>query len=878
MRPVRQNSLKSGWWRTLLGRFFYPLSEKNVRILQNRSLRNRITLVALLALFLAGSLAVGSDYLVRFIAGVNQKSATEDIVTKINSFVLHHYTDAANFLSGSNQIFYVLNGVRPSANIGLLEELTLARGILEASIVYLMDRTGTVVGCSPYDNGKTLTGNNYRFRPYFSRAMKGHSSLYAALGVTSGERGLYFGEPVYSSPEKRPQGVLAVKISLDEVDSYLENSAKYEVLLISGDGIVFSATRRNWLFRSSLPLSDARRAELKATRQFSSEPLDPMEFYLNQEIVYHRGNRFLVRKRPVDIPGWKIVTLKPISYPFGIVFVGEFLILILAGAFIMALLHGYKEELLTEELRLGREKGRRAEASRQVALRELETILAASLVGIILVRDGRITNVNDKMCDILGYPEEEVIGSDVRKYFVDKKAFRKFVQSYARQLALRDLEHIEYKLQRKDGMLIPCSLSGKAIDPDDLTQGVVWVVKDIRNRKRAEKELQEAKETAESASLAKSQFLANMSHEIRTPMNGIIGLTEYILGRESDPDRIEKLGLILTSAWRLMRIINDILDFSKNELELLRISPVPFSLRNLLGDVVGNFLVQAESKGIKLKCTVDGSLPDTVVGDDLRLAQVLMNLVGNGIKFTGQGHVTVSVTRQECTEQGMVAVLFQVMDSGIGIDPGKQKRIFEAFSQADSTLSRKYGGTGLGLSISRQLVHGMGGDIYLESEPGRGTCFWFQLIFPESGSRVQVTGLDNSIVSQTPFLPPKGMVLLADDDTINTTLARTLLEEAGMSVFTVDNGKEAVLVCTEKQFDCILMDIQMPEMDGFQAVARIRRQEKRQGGHVPIIAMTACAMEGDRDRCLEAGMDEYIAKPIDRDALLMLIAKYVQVG
>ncbi|MHB8789064.1 MAG: ATP-binding protein [Desulfobulbaceae bacterium] len=866
--PVRQNSI--------LGRFFHPLSASKVRILQNRPLRKRIFLILLLAAVLACLIAVGSDYLVRSIVSAKQKAATSHLALEINAFVLHHFSDAANFIAQSQDVYSVLAGLQPPDNGNLLEELNMARGILGVSLVYVLDRSGTVVGCTPYGDGKTLTGNNYRFRPYYSQALAGRSVQYAGLGVTTDERGLYFSEPVFAGAGKEPLGVLVIKVPLDFIDYYVNSAEEYDVLLLSPDGIVFSATRPQWLYHAALPLPLQQQERLTASRQFSDQPLAPLPFFLDKEQFRHEGVRYRVNSKAIDLPGWRIATLRPLSYPFALVFILDFGVFLSGILVILGLLHAYKGELLSEEIRLGREFNRRAEDSRLATMRELETILAASLVGILLVRNGRVNSVNNKFCAILGYPEAEVRGSEVRRFFLSRRSFRKFVRMYARQLARRDLEHIEYMLRRKDGILIPCSLSGRAIDPDDLAQGVVWVVEDIRERKKTEQDLKQARTAAETASRAKSEFLANVSHEIRTPMNGIIGITEFLLSREQDGDRQSKLALIRASAGRLMKIINDILEFSRHESERQTLDSGPFSLKGMLHEVIGSFSVQAKNKGVKLNLVIDERIPEILLGDDLRLMQVLFNLIGNGLKFTEQGSVTVRTLLQESARPGEINVLFEVLDTGIGIDLLQQEKIFEAFVQADASHSRRYGGTGLGLPISRRIVQLMGGDIKVESEAGGGARFWFVIpflkadLYPADGGAAPVEPVP---VVQEHLL--YGHVLLAEDDFINTTLATALLEQLGLTVTAVGNGCDAVEAWRSGGFSCILMDLQMPEMDGFAAVEHIRQEEERQGGHVAIIALTACAMDGDRERCFAAGMDAYLAKPVDRHELFRLLRKFI---
>jgi len=858
-------------------RFFYPLSER--RLLRHfiKSLKRRIAVTIVITIVAAIGLAVSLDNIVRYFSLNKQDAEITHIVFEINAYVVQHFNEAITYLVSSEQVYYVLNDLQPPDNSNLVEELKMAGGVLGASLVYVLDSSGTVVGSSPYDNGKTLTGNNYRFRPYFTRAMEGKSSQYAALGVTTGERGIYFSQPVIIKGQDKPIGVVVIKVPVAFIESYLvRKNSPNKVLLLSPDGIVFSSTTAKWLFHAALPLSSERREDLVKSKQFNDQPLNPLSFTLETDIVRINGFRHLVSMKPLELEGWKLATLSPFPFPYTMAFILTFVVFLAGGIAIIVFSYVYKDELLTEEIKRGREQSRRIKKSQQMTSRELETILAASLVGIILIKDEVITTVNEKMCSISGYTREEMIGTDVRRYFASKKAFRRFVNMYVRQLALRDLEHIEYLVKRKDGKVIPCSFSGKAIDIDDLSQGVVWVVEDIRERKKAEKDLERAKEEAESASMAKSEFLANMSHEIRTPMNGIVGITEFLLEKEHDPEHLGKLELIHSSTKRLMRIINDILEFSKNEAEHLNIELAPFSLSEILNEVNNSFETQAKDKKLALELEVDPEIPEMLIGDDMRLMQVMYNLIGNGIKFTEQGSVSVRVKKQEITAPGRILILFEVADTGIGIDEEKQEMIFDAFSQADSSHSRRYGGTGLGLPISRRIVQQMGGDIHLVSNKGEGAMFWFVIPFSVPDLSGKATLSDSVKVEPDDYAQCcSGHILLAEDDFINMTLAVSLLEHAGYSVKTVGNGQAAVDAWLQEDVDCILMDIQMPELDGHEATKVIRKKEEERGGHVPIVAMTACAMQDDRERCINAGMDAYLAKPINRVELYMLLRKLI---
>ena len=345
------------------------------------------------------------------------------------------------------------------------------------------------------------------------------------------------------------------------------------------------------------------------------------------------------------------------------------------------------------------------------------------------------------------------------------------------------------------------------------------------------------------------------------------------------PGQREHLELIRRSAVRLLTIINDVLDFSRLEAGRFELERRPFSLRGMLSDVLRPMEPTARRKNLELRTTVAPEVPATVVGDQNKLVQVLTNLVGNSLKFTRKGMVEVRVDRQ--AGEGADAsdrLLFAVIDTGPGIVPAYQQRVFESFTQADSSHSRRFGGTGLGLSISKGLVELMGGTIWFESEPGRGTRFSFTvpLVTLESSGLVDSREEEPALRPDDGSLEGDGWhILVAEDEYINKILIRTLLQQAGYHVTVVQNGREAVDAWRGGVFDCILMDIQMPFMDGYEAVARIRAQEQ-EGEHIPVIAMTAHAMSGDRQKCLQAGMDDYLAKPIDGRAVLALLRRFLR--
>jgi PAS domain S-box-containing protein len=666
----------------------------------------------------------------------------------------------------------------------------------------------------------------------------------------------------------------------------------------------------------------------------------------------------------------------------------------------------------------------------------VDSIIGSMLNALIVVTpEQTIVSANSAACELLKYAEDELVGQPIALIFGwnDAHDHPSWVNTILEQQRISAKEEI---YRAKDGREIPVLLSTSVVPGEGSEiRGFVYVAQDITARKMAEDALltamdelrttnQQLKETveranemtvrAQAATIAKSEFLANMSHEIRTPMNGIIGMTEILMDTQPTGEQQEFLLMVKQSTDSLMNVLNDILDFSKIEAHRLDLEAIDFNLHDCVGDIMQLLASRAADKGLELAYEIPPDVPTIVVGDPGRLRQIMINLVGNAIKFTEHGEVVVSVTCNEGAGNDE-CLHFTISDTGIGISPEKTQRIFESFTQADTSTTRKHGGTGLGLTISSRLVELMGGQIWVESELGRGSKFHFTVklgasqspagqiipvtvdnlfglrvlvvddnatnrriiekmlfswhmipIVAESGSKalrmlsnaklkgetfglvltdlhmpemdgfdfvqklrsdfceespsiimlssagessdsarcrelgiaayllkpVKQSTLQNTITAvmgnnaladiaevlvdrhTEPDLSFRLCILLAEDNAVNQKIATRMLERAGHRVVVADNGKEA-LVALENQgnqpFDLIIMDVQMPEMDGFDATACIRENEEKNGGHIPIIALTAYAMKGDCEKCLDAGMDFYVSKPIKSEELVAAI-------
>ena len=484
--------------------------------------------------------------------------------------------------------------------------------------------------------------------------------------------------------------------------------------------------------------------------------------------------------------------------------------------------------------------------------------------------DGRVSSWNEGAKRLKGWDEQEILGRHF-SLFYPEDAIASGHPEHALEIAMAEGRFAEEGWRvRKDGSKFMADVIITTIhDESGNLQGFSKVTRDITERLRAET-LQQAKDLAEAATATKSQFLANMSHELRTPMTGVMGMLDLALLGNLEEEQREFIEIAQTSARSMVRILNDILDLTKIEAGKFSIISKPFSIRKCVENACNIFFPLARKKGLDLNCAVADNVPETLAGDQARLNQVLTNLAGNAVKFTEKGKVEIRVATGGSVSGAKREVSFTVTDTGIGIPDDKQDLLFRSFSQVDESHSRSYGGTGLGLAISKEIVERMGGTISFTSEEGKGSTFSCTIPFGEvevehdaGFTLVETAPLTEAII--------KPRLLVAEDEPVTRQFLGFFLQRANFETDFAENGQKVVEMWENGEYDLILMDVQMPLMTGFEATAAIREKERTRSGHIPIIAMTAHALKEDEKRCLDAGMDAYISKPIDFMACLQLI-------
>ena len=513
--------------------------------------------------------------------------------------------------------------------------------------------------------------------------------------------------------------------------------------------------------------------------------------------------------------------------------------------------------------------------------------MVASIPDAVISADPqhRIVTWNVAAERIFGLPAAEALGQALDAFLPEAaviidRARQRTVEAAEVGGAMPGASPQQTTAQRADGQALQVEMNISEWVQDGQTYFTL-IVRDVSERLRLVEELKIAKDEAERASQAKSTFLANMSHEIRTPMNAVLGLTHLALRQATDERGRDYLERIQQSAQHLLGIIDDILDFSKIEADKLSLEHIDFSLAAVLENFSNLIVDKATAKGLKLSIEVGPDVPDALVGDPLRLGQILINYGNNAVKFTERGEIQVRVERLEQGAQDVV-LRCAVRDTGIGLSPEHRQRMFQSFHQADPSTSRQYGGTGLGLAIAARLADMMGGQVGVDSRLGEGSTFWFSARFGLAAAAAPTSADGGLPVLAAPggidTIAPgtaearRARVLVVDDNEVNLLIAGEMLSYAGAEVHTAEDGVQALQRLQSETFDLVFMDMQMPVMDGLEATRRIRA--RTEGPRVPIVAMTANALPADRERCLQAGMDDVITKPIDPDRLVAVVRRW----
>ena len=527
-----------------------------------------------------------------------------------------------------------------------------------------------------------------------------------------------------------------------------------------------------------------------------------------------------------------------------------------------------------------------------------DLILQSLSEGVCVIDAARkLTFANHSAAKLLGYKSTDLLGKnyDIIFFQCDKSLFEEELAICPIQFTLTEGAASYTKAEtffRTDGSPFLVEYVCSPIFEDGEIGGAVVTFQDITERREIEAAVSAARDAAFEAARTKAAFLANMSHEIRTPLGGIVGTANLLLDTDLTAEQRKYLQMLQNSVDRLMETVNDILDFSKIEAGKLNLETIDFNLRELLEETVNLFEISANKKDLWLKFTIDKEIPEAIRGDANRLRQVLNNLLSNAIKFTETGEIHLKVSRPEDLES-QNAILFEVSDTGIGLDEAQKERLFQPFTQADISTTRLFGGTGLGLAICKEIVELMDGKIGVESEMGKGARFWFTVRLAPS-SEFQVPSFKHRVLAENKtqidddeeFTKSGGeeklgtwnlesgtlRILIAEDDMVNREVTGKLLEHLGYESEFAKNGAEAVKKCIETDFDLILMDCRMPEMDGLAAATTIRRNEKNK--RPTIIALTAFSAETERENCLRAGMDDYLRKPVTKEVLTQLIERH----
>ncbi len=762
----------------------------------------------------------------------------------------------------------------------LNEYLALIQTSLGVDLLYVTNAAGDAIAASSEDIKFSPIGLNFSDRKWYSQTSQGQAGMQYAIGKVSGAAGLFFASPVF-----RDGVVLGAVVARVDLKSLSFLARQSEIFVSDSNGVIILAHDKS-LEMSTLPGSSVeqltRRERIATYRRETFPKLkvspwkgdDRLRNFQEQTTPHLFASNELAELGLTvtavnNLPGFELITTERWS---------DLALFWMGGLTAMLLLAAYRSL-------------RRSRALAQESEQRTRLILESANCGIWgQTSSGECTFINNEATRLLGYAPHELLGQPlhnlVHHTHADGRHYpREDCPMYATGIDGHVRPNNHEVLWRKNGTSFAVQYSTAPLYAKGVLKGAVVVFTDETERLAQEQRLAKAKEEADAANKAKSEFLANMSHEIRTPMNGVIGMSQLLLDTRLTDTQLEYVRNISKSGESLLAIINDILDLSKIEAGYMEFSALPFSLSALVDAVSSMLSVRANAKSIGLRVAVTPEVDRNFVGDALRIRQILINLAGNAVKFTAAGEVCIRVSAAD------TRVRFAVTDTGIGISPEAAARLFTNFSQADSSTSRKYGGTGLGLAISKLLAEGMGGRIGLESAEGQGSTFWFELPLEPYDQELDP---DDMVDAAAPGTPPghqaahdspaqpqrvaagqeagkaslSKQILLVEDHPVNQKLATVLLNRLGYEVELAVNGLEAVKAAAEKTYAVILMDMQMPEMDGLEATRAIRASTGT-NQNSPIIGLTANAMQADLDACRAAGMNDVLTKPIDRNLMAL---------
>jgi PAS domain S-box-containing protein len=751
--------------------------------------------------------------------------------------------------------------------------LALVGTAMREDVIFIMNVAGDCVASSNAGKPESFVGSNYASREYFREAMTGSNGYQYAMGKKTNIPGLFFSAPVLF--EGRIVGVVAAKANLPSL-SYLINQA--DAFVADEYGVIILASNARFEMRS-IPgatvagLSKAERTARYKREDFPALSINPWPSRWSASL-HHFDNEnlpFVLTERSLKEKGTKVYVFKPIPAAIEAALdrLKLFLLLGIAGAGVFLLLR-----MRFILLRTRKQNEKQLMESEQRLLNVLN--MSPIAVRIAINRGKKVMFYNPSYAELIKNPE--AMGDNPKRYYAQAKDYEEILDELGRGDTIINRQ-IELHIPGGSTVWVLASYMPMQYQGENAILG--WFY-DITNLKQTEAALHQARHDAEAASLAKSEFLANMSHEIRTPMNAILGMAEILAETELSPEQLRYVGIFQNAGNNLLALINDILDMSKVEAGELELDKEDFSLEKTLNELVDLHAIRARDKGLELALHIEHGVSEFVHGDARRLKQCLTNLVGNAIKFSTSGVIVIGVRLVDgslgdgspddnrIVNKHPNLLQFSVTDTGIGIPVEKQESIFEAFSQADSSTTRKYGGTGLGLTITRRLVSLMGGGIWVDSQEGKGSTFHFTACLPPATRPVEQKVVTSPLVSTA---SRDGLhILLAEDNRGNVLMVETFLKQTTHRLDVAGDGLVALEKFRANRYDVVLMDVQMPKMGGYEATAEIRRIEAEEG-RTPtmILALTANALKEDEQRSMDAGCNGHLTKPIKKKVLLEVL-------